>query len=333
MKAAIVGGGVIGGGWAARFLLNGWDVSLYDKGGRSLERVEQVVSNARASLPLIYEGQLPPAGKLHVHDDLKTTVSDADWVQESVPERLDIKSAVLREICESARPEAVIGSSTSGFMPSTLAETLPGRERFLVAHPFNPVYLLPLVELVPSKWTAAATVEMASEILSGIGMKPLTLRREIDGFIANRLQEAMWRESLWLIHDGIATTTEIDDALRYGFGLRGAQMGQFDTYRAAGGEGGMAHFLSQFGPALKEPVSHLMDVPDLDAELIGTISQQSDEQSGHLTIAELEQLRDRNLVGIIRALKDTQTGAGQTAFAHDTRLKQGADELTKGSHA
>ena len=320
MRAAIVGGGLIGGGWAARFLLNGWDVSVYDKNSESIDRLRYVIDQARVSLPQIYDEQLPKPGRLSVHGDLASAVTGADWVQESVPERIDIKSAVLGEICDFAEKAKVIGSSTSGLMPSVLAERLSCADRFLVTHPFNPVYLLPIVEIVPSPKSSQDTISMANDVLISIGMKPLLMRREIDGFIGNRLQEAMWREALWMVRDGIATVSEIDDAIKYGFGIRMAQMGQFETYRIAGGEGGMAHFIAQFGPTLSAPLSKLMDVPDLDDKLISTIATQSDEQVGNRSIAELERIRDANLVGIIRALRATSSAAGMVAVRHDVHL-------------
>jgi carnitine 3-dehydrogenase len=186
----------------------------------------------------------------------------------------------------------------------------------IVAHPFNPVYLLPLVELVGD----ATQTGKAAGLLRGIGMFPLTLRREIDAHIADRFMEAVWREALWLVKDGVATTAEIDEAIRMGFGLRWGQMGLFETFRIAGGEAGMRHFLAQFGPALKWPWTKLMDVPDFDDDLVELIAGQSDAQSGHMGIRDLERLRDDNLVAMMRALKATGSGAGGVITAHEATL-------------
>lgn len=313
MRAAIVGGGVIGGGWAARFLLNGWDVVLCDPDPEGPRKLAAVLDNARRSLPGLYDRALPPEGALVWEADLGATVAGVDWVQESVPERLEVKHAVLGAICDAAPEAAVIASSTSGFKPSQLNAA---GARAIVAHPFNPVYLLPLVELVGE---AGVTVR-AAEVLTGIGMYPLTLRREIDAHIADRLLEAVWRESLWLVRDGIATTEEIDEAIRMGFGLRWAQMGLFETYRIAGGEAGMRHFLAQFGPALQWPWTRLTDVPEFTPELVELIAGQSDDQSGNVPIRDLERQRDDNLVGILRALKASGSGAGGVVAAHEARL-------------
>ena len=284
-KAAIIGGGVIGGGWLARFLLNGWDVNLYDPDPESERKIKAVLENARHALPMLYDVNLPTEGSLKFCENIKDAVDGATWIQESVPERLELKHKVFNEIISYASSDAVIGSSTSGFKPSELQEVSIRPDSIIVTHPFNPVYLLPLIELVPSPANSEAIINKAKEILTSLGMFPLHVRKEIDAHIADRFLEAVWREGLWLIKDGIATTQEIDDAIRYGFGLRWAQMGLFETYRIAGGEEGMAHFISQFGPCLQWPWTKLMDVPELTDKLIEQIANQSDAQSGHKSIS------------------------------------------------
>jgi len=320
--AAIVGGGVIGGGWAARFLLNGWDVTVFDPDPDAERKLAAVLDNARRSLPQLSDVAAPDEGTLTFSDSIASAVQHAGWIQESVPERLDIKHATFHDIQQHCRAEAVIGSSTSGFKPSELQEGASHPEQIMVAHPFNPVYLLPLVELVAGSVKEHERVAAAQTILTGIGMKPLVVRQEIDAHIADRFLEAVWREALWLVKDGVATTEEIDDAIRYGFGLRWAQMGLFETYRIAGGEAGMAHFIEQFGPCLQWPWTKLMDVPELTDELVNTIASQSDEQSGAYTIRELERIRDDNLVGMMRALKERNWGAGRLLREHDERLRE-----------
>ena len=328
MKAAIVGGGVIGAGWAARFLLDGHDVALFDPDPDAPRKVGEVLENARRSLPALSDTALPPEGRLTFVPGIAEAVAGADWVQESAPERLDLKHATLAEIQAHCPERAIVGSSTSGFTPSALASASARPAQIVVAHPFNPVYLLPLVELVGEE----ATVARAAAILSALGMHPLALRTEIDAHLADRFLEAVWREALWLVRDGVATTTEIDDAIRFGFGLRWAQMGLFETYRVAGGEAGMAHFIRQFGPALAWPWSRLTDVPELDEALVARIAEQSDAQSGHLSIRELERLRDDNLVALLRALKGRDHGAGALLNRHDARLRRrAADGQVAGS--
>ncbi|SFS02349.1 carnitine 3-dehydrogenase [Yoonia litorea] len=319
-RAAIVGGGVIGGGWAARFLLMGWDVRIFDPDPEAARKIGEVLANARRSLPGLSDVALPPEGALTFHETMSEAVEGAEWIQESVPERLELKRKVYQTLQEHCDADAIIGSSTSGFKPSELqgCATRPGQ--IVVTHPFNPVYLLPLVELVTTDKNAGETVARAKDILTGIGMHPLHLRAEIDAHIADRFLEAVWREALWLIKDGIATTEEIDDAIRYGFGLRWAQMGLFETYRIAGGEAGMRHFIEQFGPCLSWPWTKLMDVPELTDALIDQIADQSDAQSGQFSIRELERTRDNNLVTILRGLKAQDWGAGKLLNAQDRRV-------------
>ncbi len=318
--AAIIGTGVIGAGWAARFLLNGWDVRLFDPDPEAPRKTRAVLENARHALPMLYDTTLPPEGRLTFCDIISQAVEDADWIQESIPERLVLKRKTFQKIQEHCHPDAVIASSTSGFKPSDLQGCAMRGGQIIVAHPFNPVYLLPLVELVTTDANPPALVARARETLRGLGMFPLRLRAEIDAHVADRLMEAVWREALWLVRDDIATTEEIDNAIRYGFGLRWAQMGLFETFRIAGGEAGMRHFLAQFGPCLQWPWTRLTDVPELTPELIDKIATQSDAQSGALTIRELERQRDDNLVAMLRALKTRDAAAGALIKTHEARL-------------
>ncbi len=332
LRAAILGGGVIGGGWAARFLLNGHDVALYDPAPDAGDRVAAVLANARRALPGLYDAPMPPEGRLELVDSVEAAVRDVDWVQESVPERLDLKHRVLQAVAEHVPSGAVVGSSTSGFKPSDLQAEAGGNgdslaRQVLVTHPFLPVYLLPLVEIVPSPKTDPVITDRAREVLTDLGMAPLLVRREIDAHIADRLLEAVWREALWLVHDGVATTEEIDEAIRLGFGLRWALMGMFETYRIAGGDAGIRHFLAQFGPALEWPWTKLMDTPPFTPELVETIASQSDAQSGASSIRQLEHRRDDALVAFLRALRAQDHGAGRWLRAHQEQLATTADGI------
>jgi len=319
-QAAIIGGGVIGAGWIGRLIENGIDVNIYDPAEDAQHKVEAVLVNSRLAYSKLTSAPRQAEGKIRFLDSIEQAVLEAELIIESVPERLDIKQTVYREIELAATVDAIIASSTSGIMPSDLQGKMLHPERLLVAHPFNPVYLLPLVELVGGKNTSTETIARAREIYQSLGMHPLHVKKEIEAFIADRLLEAVWRESLWLVKDGIATTQDVDDAVRYGFGLRYAQMGVFDTYRVAGGEAGMRHFMAQFGPCLKWPWTKLMDVPEFNDELVDLIAGQSDEQSGHMSIREMERIRDDNLIAIIHGLKGNDWGAGQTLARYEQQL-------------
>lgn len=317
-KAAIIGGGVIGGGWAARFLLNGWDVAVFDPGPEAKRNVAIMLANARLAVPALSDVPMPPEGRMTFADTMAEALEGAEYVQESVSERLELKHGVYAQM-QQANPGILIGSSTSGFKAIDLQKGAVAPANIIVAHPFTPVYLLPLCEISASAANTPEVIQRTVEIVTDIGMFPLVMRKEIDAFIGSRFLEAVWREALWMLKDGVATTEEIDDAIRMSFGLRWAQMGLFENYRIAGGEAGMRHFMAQFGPALKWPWTKLTDVPEFNDELVDLVAGQSDAQSGHMPIRELERLRDQNLVGILRSLKERNVGAGKVLRDHDAR--------------
>ena len=323
-RAGLLGGGVIGGGWAARFALNGWDVTLFDPDPEARRKVDEMLENARGAYSRLVRTALPTEGTITVVADVAKAVRDADFIQESAPERLELKQALLSEADAHSRPEVVIGSSTSGLLPTQLQAHMAHPERLVVGHPFNPVYLLPLVEVCGGSSTSQGMIDAAAATYTTLGMKVLRVRKEVDGFVADRLLEALWREALWLVNDGIATTEEVDDAIRYGAGLRWASMGTMLVYRIAGGEGGMRHFMSQFGPALQWPWTHLMDVPELTEELIDRIAEQSDAQASGASIRDLERLRDRCLVGVMHALAEQDFAAGAVLKQYEQALAQPA---------
>lgn len=309
-SAAVVGCGVIGAAWASRLVLSGVDVAISDPSPQAESIMNEVLPNAIAAwddLGLDTNSQ----GTWRMAESVADAVSDAEFIQESVPERPDIKAVVLEQIEASAAVDALVGSSTSGIKPTLLQSTMTNPERLVVGHPYNPVYLLPVVEVVGGEATPIETIRRAQSIYAGIGMHPVHVRVEIDAFIGDRLLEAVWREALWLVNDGVATTQEIDDVITHGFGLRWAQMGLFETYRVAGGAGGFRHFIEQFGPTLDWPWTKLMDTPDFTPELVDTIVSQSDAQSGQHDVRELERIRDRNVVGFLKVLEANKWGAGQ----------------------
>ena len=198
-KAAIIGCGVIGAGWVARFLLNGWDVSVFDPDSSAERQLEDVLENARVALPGLSDRSVPREGGLTTANSLREAVSGACWVQESVPERLDVKKGLIFDLAGLVDRNCIVASSTSGFRPSVLAEGSPIARQIMVCHPFNPVYLLPLVEVVGHEKTDPELLVRANRTLGELGMRALQLRKEVDAHLADRLMEAVWREALWLV--------------------------------------------------------------------------------------------------------------------------------------
>jgi carnitine 3-dehydrogenase len=321
-RVGLLGGGVIGGAWAARAVLNGMDAVICDTDPEAERKIAEVMENARRALSMLTLAPLPKPGTWRIVRTLEEAADGADFVQESLPEREDLKIRLLAQAEQALRDDVVIGSSTSGLRPTRLQSGLRHPERFVVGHPFNPVYLMPLVEVCGGEKTSQATKDAAAAFYRRVGMRPLHVRREIDGFIADRMMEALWREALWLLHDDIATAEEIDDAIRFGPGLRWAFMGTFLIYRIAGGEPGMGHFMAQFGPSLKWPWTKLMDVPELDEALLDKIVAQSDAQAGGVSLRDYERLRDSCLVGILQALKANDYAGGAVLAGYEKSLWQ-----------
>jgi carnitine 3-dehydrogenase len=207
------------------------------------------------------------------------------------------------------QPDALIASSTSGLLPTDFYASAHRPERCLVGHPFNPVYLLPLVEVLGGENTSKEALDRATTFYEQIGMRPLRIRKEVPGFVADRLLEALWREALHLVNEGIATTGEIDDAIRYGAGIRWSFMGTFLTYTLAGGEKGMRHFMQQFGPALELPWTKLV-APQLTDELIDRVVEGTTRQTGAHTIKQLERYRDDCITSVMEAIAGAKARHG-----------------------
>ena len=306
---AALGSGVIGSGWVARALANGLDVVAWDPAPGAEAQLRARIAKCWGAL----EQQGLKAGaspsRLRFVATIEDCVAEADFIQESAPETLSLKMDLHARVSAAARPDVLIGSSTSGLLPSEFYAQAKHPERCVVGHPFNPVYLLPLVEVVGGDKTSPDAIQAAMAFYQSLGMKPLHVRKEIPGFIADRLLEAMWRESLHLVNDGIATTGEIDDAIRYGAGLRWSFMGSFLIYTLAGGDAGMRHFMAQFGPALKLPWTKL-EAPELTYGLIDQVVDGTAVQLGKHSIADLERYRDDCLLAVQAAVRATKLKHG-----------------------
>jgi carnitine 3-dehydrogenase len=299
---AIIGTGVIGGGWAAHFLRMGYDVVAWDPAPAALSRLGALVDSAWPALERLGLRGDASRDRLQNAASIGDALADADFVQESSPEVLDAKIALLAEIDALTRPDVVVASSTSGFMMSDLAVATATPGRFVVGHPFNPPYLVPLVEVVGGRDTDPDAVAWAEAFYRHAGKACLTMDREVPGFVGNRLQEALWREALHMIDSGQATVAQIDDSITYGPGLRWALMGPMLTFHLAGGQGGMSHMLDHFGPALLEPWTRLT-APELTPRLRDLVVSGVDSTVGDVSVRELEQQRDDFLVDLLLLLK------------------------------
>jgi len=318
----LLGMGVIGSGWAARALHAGINVIACDLNPKMEDWIEDSIEKAFISLEALTEGMnLPPKGELIFTNNPIEMAKKSDFIQENVPEDMDIKRQSLTTVSEVTDPDIIISSSTSGFMPSDLQKNMPHSHRFIVGHPFNPVYLCPLVEIVGGKETSNSSKNIAKEFYQSIGMHTLMVRREVPGHISDRLQEAMWREILHALNDDIATTKELDESIVYGPGLRWSIMGMNQIYMMAGGKGGAKHFIKQFGPALDWPWSHLK-APKLSKEIIDRFVDGTSSQADGKSISEMEKVRDECLVAIQLVLAKHDMGAGKTLNLYESRLKK-----------
>jgi carnitine 3-dehydrogenase len=301
-SVAVVGTGVIGAGWAAHFLRVGLDVAAWDPGDGAADRL---TASVRHAWPVLEKLGLRPGAsptRLRFAGSLAEAVDGAGFVQESAPEVLDLKIRLLAELDAAAPRNVVIGSSTSGFLMSDMAVAARTPGRLVVAHPFNPPYLIPLVEVVGGRSTDPAAVAWAERFYRHTGKVCLTMDREVPGFVADRLQEALWREALHMVDSGQATVQQIDDAITWGPGLRWALMGPMLTFHLAGGAGGMAHMLDHFGPALLEPWTRLT-APELTSRLRDLVVAGVEEEAGGASIADLEAQRDDFLVDLLELIE------------------------------
>lgn len=301
-RVACVGAGVIGGGWVAHFLARGYQVTAWDPAPDHRERLQRLVDAAWPALVELGPAEGASRDNLTFASTLDEAVAGAEFVQESAPEDLDLKRDLLARIDAATPAEVVISSSTSGYGMTEMQRDCPNPQRLVVGHPFNPPYLIPLVEVVGGQRTEHRFVEQAARFFEAAGKSVITMDREVPGFIANRLQEAMWREALHMVAEGEATVEQIDTSITEGPGLRWPLFGPCLTFHLAGGEGGMAHMLDHFGPSLKSPWTRL-EAPELTDELRQRMVDGCADADGR-DIAELVAERDRAVIAVLRAMRE-----------------------------
>ena len=307
----VVGTGVIGAGWSARFLARGLNVIASDPAPKAELHLRLKIDNAEPALSKLGLKTGDMQERLVFTEDLSQLAAEAEFIQESAPENEDLKRELHAKLDASAPAHVVIASSSSGLLPSRIQGDCTYPDRVVIGHPFNPVYLLPLVEVLAGDQTSDKSVSQAMAFYQSLGMHTLRVRKEVPGYISDRLQEALWREALHMVADGVATTEEIDDAIIYGPGLRWAFMGTCLTFHLAGGDVGMRHMLEQFGPALKLPWTKLK-APELTDHLIDRMVTGTQAQAGSKSVQELERLRDNCLIAIMQALAEFNYASGRT---------------------
>jgi len=291
---ALVGAGLIGAGWAVQFLLAGYRVVAWDPAVKWSEQLQKDVGRAFSRLQIVEHEQVRLLKQLTFADSCKDAVAQADFVQENGPEEIGTKRTLLLEIASIAPSDVVIASSTSGLLMTDLQQGCRAPARLVVGHPFNPVYLMPLVEVVGGEQTSSNAISWLCSIYRSLGKKPVHCKSETVGFIANRFQEAVFREALHMIEADEATVEQIDDVVRFGPGLRWAFMGPFLTYHLAGGHGGMRAFFENFGDTLQMPYSR-MAAPPMSEELIANVIRGCEEAYGQYDLTKLDEWRDRNI--------------------------------------
>jgi carnitine 3-dehydrogenase len=304
---ACIGAGVIGGGWAACFLARGHDVVAWDPAPDAEARLRRTVDAAWPTLTELGLDEGADRSRLRVAGSLEDACADAGFVQESAPEDLELKRKLLADLVAATGDDVIVSSSTSGFPMGDMATTAGDPSRLVVGHPFNPPYLIPLVEVVGGPKTAPAVTSRAAEFYRGLGKSVIEMDRELPGFVANRLQEALWREALHMVANGEATVEQIDTAITEGPGLRWPVHGPCLTFHLAGGEGGMAHMLDHFGPSLLAPWTRL-EAPELTAELRDAMVAGTTAEAGARSFADLVAERDRAVLAVRRAVEAARRG-------------------------
>ena len=298
-RIAVIGAGTIGASWAAYFLARGYDIAATDpspKGEAFARRFIDTAWPTLQALGVVVAGA--DAKRLSFHATPAAACEGATFVQESGPEREELKIDLFATLDAALPPDVVIATSSSGLLISRVSIKCKHPERCVIGHPFNPPHLIPLVEVVGGGKTSAAAISAAMDFYRAIGKHPIHIKKEVRGHVANRLQVALWREAVHLVAEGVVSVADADAAIAYGPGLRWALMGPHLTFHLAGGEGGMQHFMEHLGG----PIQGWMDdlgatrlTPQVQKEIIDGLA----EEAGKRSIADLQRWRDRKLIDIL----------------------------------
>ena len=299
---AVIGTGVIGTGWIIRFLAHNKIVHAYDK---DIKLKKNLIAEIKRAWP--YSKKLFNKKKLNLKNfkyftSIEEALSGVDFIQECATENYVLKTKLMNTIGKYAKLNAIISSSSSGLLPTKIYSKCKNPERTIIGHPFNPVYLLPAVEIVPGKKSSKKFLKKAKNFYQSISMNPIMVKQELPGYLSDRLQEALWREGLHIINEGHASTEDLDRAIEDGPGLRWSLMGTFLTFHLAGGKAGMRHMLEQFGPALKLPWTKLK-APTLSNTLIDKLVEGTKKQSRGKSVTKISNIRDDYLVELQKLRK------------------------------
>lgn len=305
---AVIGAGTIGASWAAFFLARGLSVAASDPAPGAEEFIRRYIETAWPTLERLGLAAGPPPAALRFERDPEDAAEGADFVQESAPERAEVKVELFERLDRALPPEVILASSSSGMLITDIAARCRHPERCIIGHPFNPPHMIPLVEVVGGRKTSSEIIERALEFYRGIGKRPIHVRKEVPGHLVNRLQAALWREAIHLVAEGVASVADVDAGIAYGPGLRWAIMGPHLTFHLAGGAGGMTHFMPHIGAPMARDWWPALGTPALTPELQKQIIEGVDDEAGGRTVAELAAERDRCLIAILEALKAARGG-------------------------
>jgi L-gulonate 3-dehydrogenase len=302
-QVTIVGSGLIGRSWAIAFARAGWRVVMWDPAEgaaeASLATIENLLGDLAAEDLLQGRSVSEARSLISAAATLETALDGTRWVQENAPEDVEVKRALWARLDALAPPDAILASSTSAIVPSDFTADLPGRARCLVAHPINPPYLVPAVELVPAPWTSAETMTAAETVIRGIGQAPIVMKRELDGFVMNRLQGALLDEAFRLVADGYCSVEDIDIGLREGLALRWAFIGPFETIDL-NAPGGVRDYVGRYGRLYERLGQSMQRRVDWTGPVLDDIEAQRRERLPATKLAERQRWRDRRLMALVR---------------------------------